>query len=434
MKLRILFIAALSVLLFVSPASSMPPAEARAWRDDLRFMARELEQTHKDLFHAVTRGQFTTMLDALDAKIPLLERHEVIVEMAKIVAAIGDGHTNIYPTRDPRIGFHTLPVAFTFFGDELYIRATHESQRSLLGARIVRIGDQDVADAYAAMKAIIGRDNDFAARYWAPYLLEMPEVLHALRITRTVEDVPLTIVTSRGQERVTLHPFAPVEVMTGDAATLFNPRKGWIDVRRLSGRPDPLWLRGAADPFHFEHSGSLLYVQINRVGDKPDETLAHFAERLHTEVAATRPEKMAIDLRLNRGGDGTLIVPLIRAIIQSETIDRQGRLFAITGPATFSAAQMLVDALEKYTNVTFVGEPTGSRGNAFGDSRKITLPHSGITVRAAIYYWQDWHPMDKREATMPQIPAPLTFDVYRHNVDPALEAIERVPPMAASER
>ena len=66
------------------------------------------------------------MVAALDAKIPSLERHEVIVEMARIVAAVGDGHTNIYPTRDPKIGFHTLPVAFTFFGDELYVRAAHE--------------------------------------------------------------------------------------------------------------------------------------------------------------------------------------------------------------------------------------------------------------------------------------------------------------------
>jgi len=30
---------------------------------------------------------------------------------------------------------------------------------------------------------------------------------------------------------------------------------------------------------------------------------------------------------------------------------------------------------------------------------KIVLPNSGITVRVAIYYWQDWHPMDQRDAT-----------------------------------
>jgi hypothetical protein len=84
---------------------------------------------------------------------------------------------------------------------------------------------------------------------------------------------------------------------------------------------------------------------------------------------------------------------------------------------------MLTDALEKYTNITFVGEPTGSKGNTYGDSRKIVLPNSGITVRVAIYYWQDWYPWDKRDATVPQIAAPLTFDAYRKKIDPAMEAI-----------
>ncbi len=421
------FAAALVALAVALPATAMPPDAARAWREDLRFMAQEMARLHKNLYHAVSREVFANRVAALDARIPALERHEVIVEMARIVAAVGDGHTNIYPTRDSRIGFHTLPVAFTFFGDDLYVRAAPDAQRSLVGARVVRIGDRDVAGAYAAVKTMIGRDNEQGARYWAPYLLAMPEVLHALRITPTPDAAALTLATPRGEESVVLRPFAPVEIMSGDTATLFNRREGWVDARDLSGRPDPLWLRGARDEFHFEHVGTLLYVQINKVGDKAGETLAQFAERVRREIAATRPEKVAIDLRLNRGGDNTLVVPLVRALVQSPSVDRKGRLFAIVGPATFSAAQGLADALEKYTNVTFVGEPTGSKGSAYGDSRKIVLPDSGITVRVSIYYWQDWHPADTRDATVPEIAAPLTFEAYRDNVDPALAAIERAP-------
>ena len=306
---------------------------------------------------------------------------------------------------------------------ELYVRAAHESQRSLVGARVLRIGDKDVSDAYATVKQMIGRDNEQGARYWAPYLLAMPEVLHAFRITRTLDDVPLTLMTDHGQEVISLHALAPVEIMSGDKVAQFNRRTGWIDVRDLSGKPDPPWLRGAVDAFHFERLGALLYLQINTVANTPEETLAHFATRLHDEIAVARPEKVVIDLRLNRGGDNTLIAPLVRALIQSERIDRKDRLFCIVGPATFSAAQMLAGTLEKYANVTFVGEPSGSKGNAYGDSRKITLPNSGVTVRASIYYWQDWHPQDRRDAIVPEIPAPLTFDAYRDNVDPALEAI-----------
>ena len=388
-------------------------------------MAQEMAATHKNLYHSISTEAFSAEVEALNAQIPSLTRAQVIVRMAQIVASVGDGHTNIYPTRDPKIGFRTLPVEFTYFGGQLYIRAATQEQRSLIGARVVRIGNLSVEDAYSAVETMIGHENGGGARYWAEYLLAMPEVLEALHITSSVEDVPLTLATEHGQEQVTLHPSDPVEVMSGDISTLFYRRPGWIDVLDVSPAPDPLWLREIDVPFHFEHVGNLLYVQINTVGDAKDETLAHFAQRLHDEIASTKPDKVAIDLRQNRGGNSTLIVPLIRAIIQSESIDRPGHLFGIIGPATFSAAQNLTDALEKYTNILFVGEPTGSKGNAYGDSRKIILPNSGITVRVAIYYWQDWFPTDRRDATVPKIPAPLTFDAYSHKVDPALDAIIR---------
>ena len=172
---------------------AMPPDEARAWREDLRFMAREMERTHKNLYHTISREQFASAVAALDERIPTLERHEVIVEMAKIVAAVGDGHTNIYPTRDAKIGFHTLPVAFTFFGDELYVRAAHESQRSLVGARVLRIGDRDV------LRSLCRREADDRARQRAgrPLLGAVPA-----RDARSAARVPYHAHARRGSADV----------------------------------------------------------------------------------------------------------------------------------------------------------------------------------------------------------------------------------------
>ena len=45
-----------------------------------------------------------------------------------------------------------------------------------------------------------------------------------------------------------------------------------------------------------------------------------------------------------------------------------GHLFVIIGRRTFSAAQNTVNMIEKNTNATFVGEPTGSRPNFVGES------------------------------------------------------------------
>lgn len=66
--------------------------------------------------------------------------------------------------------------------------------------------------------------------------------------------------------------------------------------------------------------------------------------------------------------------------------------------------------------------PPASKGNAFGDSRRITLPNSGVTARVSVYWWQDWSPWDTRRRTAPHVTAQLTAADYRANADPALSA------------
>ena len=402
-------------------------ASAQPWRDDLHFMAREMERVHKNLYHSVTREEFEAMVNRLDAKIPSLSRHQIIVEMAKIVAAVGDGHTNIALTRDPKIGFRTLPIALYFFEDGLFIRAAHKTESLLVGARVVRIGKAEVPGAYAAVKTMIGRDNEQGVRYWAPQFLVMPEVLHALDLIDDLEAVPLTVERDGKRDEVVLHPLGPVEMMPADTDMTWSRREGWVDAR---GDGDPLWLSDAKAQGRMEllPGTKTLYVQVNQIG----EELPKFAEAMRQRIEAEGIERLILDLRLNRGGHGDFNAALLRAIIQSRRIDQPGRFFCIIGRGTFSAAQFLIDNLERYTNVTFVGEPSGSKGNAFGDSRKIILPNSGITVRASLYYWQDWFPLDTREATMPKIAAPLTFDDYRQNVDPALQAISSAKPSSSA--
>lgn len=115
--------------------------EAEKWRQDLRYMAEEMPKYHKNLFHAVTRDQFAVAVARLNEKIPSLARHQIIVELARIVAMVSDGHTNIAPTRDPKIGFRTFPVKLYFFADGLYVRAATREHADIVGTRVRRIGN-----------------------------------------------------------------------------------------------------------------------------------------------------------------------------------------------------------------------------------------------------------------------------------------------------
>ena len=412
-----------SAQIAVVPARIVDKTEAEKWREDLRFMAEEMPKYHRNLFHQMTREQFQTAVDKLYERIPALARNQIIVEMARIVALVGDGHTNLSPTRDPKVGFRTLPIKLYFFKEGLFIRAATREHADIVGARVVRIGNARPEEAYAAVREIIGRDNEMDARFFAPHLLVMPEVLNALGLTDDMEDIHFTVEISGKQRTVRLKPFGLAEMMPPDTDVSWAARDGWLDARDASKTPTPLWLKDPQDKFWFEFlpDSKTLYVQFNQVGNKEDETLEEFTRRVFSFVGTNTVDRMVLDLRLNRGGNGDLNRPLLLGIIKSK-IDQKGKLFAIIGRSTFSAAQFLINDLEKYTNAIFVGEPSGGKVNSYGDSRKITLPNSGITVRVSTLWWQE-DERDKRQWKEPDISAELTFDDYRNNRDPALTAI-----------
>src|ERR1044072_5557587 len=191
-------------------------AEAEKWREDLRHMAREMEGRHKNLFHAITREQFESPVKRLDERIPTLARHQIIVELARIVASIGDGHTNVAPPRAPKIGFRTLPFKLYLFKDGMFVRAAERGHAELLGARVLKVGNASPEETIARARETIGRDNEMDVRFFAPILLAMPEGLHALGLSDSPDAARSTFEQAGRQQTLTLQPSGPADLLPPD--------------------------------------------------------------------------------------------------------------------------------------------------------------------------------------------------------------------------
>ena len=109
------------------------------WREDLAWLAERLPDKHGNAFHQVSRAEFEAAVASLDERIPRLERHEVLAELGRIVAMVGDGHTELWLPQEAT-GFRRLPVFAGYFGDELVIFAATPEHTELLGSRVVAIG------------------------------------------------------------------------------------------------------------------------------------------------------------------------------------------------------------------------------------------------------------------------------------------------------
>lgn len=406
---------------------------ADQWRADLHVMMQRLPALHANLYHATSKATFDSAAAALDARIPSLSRDEIVVGLMRIVALAGDGHTNIYPTRDRAIAFHSLPITLYLFGDSLVVRAADAEHADLVGARVERIGTASAGDAYTRVRDCIGRDNEMDTRYFAPQLLGMPEMLHGLGLSQNADSVRLEL-RANGRNRVVwLRAQPPLSPRPGDTDNGWRRRPGWVDARDAALLPEPLWLRVPPDTvlwwFTQVPGRRAGYVQINQMQNGDSVAFEDFTREVLAFVDTARIDRLVIDLRLNRGGNGGLLAPLERGLLRRPKVNARGRLFVLMGRSTFSAAQFFLDDLQKFSDAIFVGEPSGSRGNTYGDSRQLTLPNSGITVRASIYYWQDWSPGDTRQFTPPDVYVPLTLAEYRANRDPALDsALAEVAP------
>ncbi|HEY0157535.1 MAG TPA: hypothetical protein VGF28_09645 [Thermoanaerobaculia bacterium] len=348
------------------------------WNADLTHLATELPKTHPNPFHKTSREAFLADVERLRSRAPELQPHEVIVEMARIVASLGDGHTRVTlplaashgffqghattaPPKDPSLLFTAIPLRFALRNEGLFTTD---------GRRVLRIGNMSAEEAIAALMPVVHGDNEWQKKEIVAGYLAVPQVLAARGVISSLAEVPVTF---------------------EDGTVVFEPSAAGA-AAAPQGRPWSFVVRDKAVLFDFDE-----------VANTKEETFAAFVDRLFRFIDEQPVDRLVIDLRDNYGGNNSLNRPLVHALIRAKKLQAPGTVFVLTGRRTFSAAMHLLIDLEQNTNAIFVGEPTGGAPNGYGDSRRIILPESGVTVRVSSLYWQKSDPRDKRDTIEPHL-------------------------------
>jgi hypothetical protein len=350
---------------FAAPRVS-DPVEGR--RADVRLLRAEIHRIHPAVH--TTLSDIDAAADRLIADIPALSEDAFIVRLQRMLALVHSGHTVIALEGIERWA-RTLPVNFETLNDSLYIVAADRAYADLVGARIVGIGGRPVEDALAVLDSLASVDNRFGVYRARARNLRWPQISAALGLApddSTAQFDVVTLAGARKSERIRARP--AVAFVGGPPGYQFIPgAPDWITVDSLRRDvPLPLSRRDLRSAFWFTHLPNVrtVYLGLNSVADTPGESLADFATRLLGFVDSVRAARLIIDLRANNGGNSRLLPPLIDGIARSR-LNRDGRLYALIGPYTFSAGMNAAGMLERQTRVTFVGEPSGSR-------RRYTCP------------------------------------------------------------
>jgi tetratricopeptide (TPR) repeat protein len=405
----------------VGEAPTANVSRVDGWRSDVDAFLAEVRRVHFVWSRRPLPDEIVRAADALKADVPKLADAQVVLGLQRLAAAMGDGHTVVYPF-GMRVGaLRHLPIATYLFSDGLFvIDAAGEASR-LVGRKIARIGSLDVETAMKRLEPLVSRDNAMGLRWLGPTYLSFTDVLVAIGATDDPSKAVLEVEAPDGtRESVTIAPQTEPLDPAAIEAKLIAPK--------IAGVAPPRWLAPASEPWSFEllPDGKTVYFRFDRVLDGERERLADFAIRLRTFLDEKATTTLVVDVRRNNGGEGTLIPEVVRTLVHFETSRADARLFVLIGRNTFSAAQSFASQAQTWTHAVFAGEPTASRPQHVGDEAAFRLPWSGVIGSIACGLHKDSLSRDERVWIAPTIPVPLSSADYFAGRDPVLDAVLEV--------
>jgi tetratricopeptide (TPR) repeat protein len=391
------------------------------WQEDLKFLQHTVHKDYSFLFKKTTAAEFDQEVDKLYNDIPKLQEHEIIIGMARLISSFKYGHT-VLGFRNMEGKFHRLPINLYHFSDGVYIQGAHKDYENAVGAKVIAISGMPIADVLKAVYPVVPSENDqFFKGYGMRYLLS-PEVLHAQGVLKALTaDVPFTLEKNGTTFETTIKALKngpPAEMSYG-----YMQQKGdWVDARNQD--ETPLYLKNLEKIYYYEYlpEKKTVYVRQSQIQDDPSENIPAFYDRVFDFIEKNDVERLVLDVRLNGGGNNYKNKDVVTRIIESKKINKVGNLFVIIGRRTFSACQNLVNELDNYTNAVFIGEPTGENVNFYGDNQRVDLPNSQIPVYLSFAWWQDKPQWEGAEWTAPHLALEMSFEDYKTNRDPILEA------------
>jgi len=422
------------------------PALADGIRD-AQLADLEYARTHyvvENLAYSPTgRRRALEHIRRLEQRAGRLTPAEFLVGLDELATLADNGHDTVYPGDGAWTPELRLPLRLIWFPDAMLIARAAPELADLLGARVRRIEGRSPAALLRHLRhEHSGTDGN--RRWNTLWDIENPAMLHAMglapaadrlrfdlvlrdgrRVTRTITARPAAELPppARRSRYWSADPYGREAELGWRAATVSAPVPLALD------RPDLVY-RAAVLP-----DLDAGYLQLRSNFDEEGQHITPFVDAFGARLRARPPHNLIVDLRFDTGGD----IGTTRGLMRDITRAVPGRIYVLTGPATFSAGIVSAAALKHDGGgkVTLVGERVGDRLQWWSEGGHQCLPNSKNCLHASDGYWDLVHGCagqphcygDQFEARVdgldPDIRAPYTAADWLAGRDPALEAVRR---------
>ncbi len=393
--------------------SSLPAGATRddRWRQDLTYLSHELPRLHVDPFHSVSRQQFEAAVRRLETDIPALADHQIRIRLAQIIASVGDAHTSLNPIDAAAPAF---PLGLRWLSDGLFITRAAPQYAGLVAGEVLEIGGVPVGEALLRVGSALSHENHERLLALSPWLLVIPDALHALGLIEDRDRGDFRIRLPGGDTVVAdLRPISPGDIQ----------RAAWISAVEAP----PLFRQHEDKPFWFTslQQGRTLYVRYSEC--RSPWKFLQFSRAVDRAAKDARVQRIIVDMRENSGGNSQQFDYLLLGRLRAAVRSGSGRaLFALTDRYTFSSATANAASIRREAGAIIVGEASGMRPNTYGEIRKFRLPHSHLTVWYATKYVITDPAFGENLTLDPDIRVPVLARDYLAGRDPILDTVTRL--------
>ena len=367
-------------------------------------------------FRPELRAAFIEAVDALLESIPERSDETIVNELHRIVAMLGDIHSNVFPA-----GWDygdVLPVCYEAFyhedGVDFRVSIVEAEKNHLLTAKLLSYNGIPVDEMVERLSEYMSHESDRALGFMltAPFQftgLNEKNLLVAAGIAQESDKyVTAEFETAEGVKSVRLRFYA-----SGNLPKLeFHPMMTDENLRFRS--MDGYWWEMIDE--------STLYAQLTTMVD--DASGGYTIDNLFSEIRTAMrdsevPLKVILDFRGN--GGGYVHEATLQGFVNATAWYEHDGVYILTDGNCFSAGVLAPYYLRQAIDgAQIVGAPTGQGLWFPANSARYELPNNGVTFTVGdeiICAVRDWD----GDAVEPDVLIYQTFEDYENMVDTVLE-------------
>lgn len=406
------YIKSVCISLILASFCNAQNSNVKSWIEDIDFYHKILEEKHIDLYHTISKADFTADIQNIKSKLPQLSDFQITVELMrlthKIGAGKGDGHTSV-PLWGMKL--HRYPIKLFDFGNEIRVIEASKNHKTLLGKKLKSINGIAIEKVYSMISELTPfTENKQSSMLRVCSYLLVAEILNALNITENLDQSKFIFEDDDGNElSIVLKSYAEEasKKIEYESISIGHPEIQEPDSTKLKG----LWSNAL-------NNNQTIYIKFHEYPSKPEEMMG-FAQETLDFINTHNSKNLIIDLRDNYGGDFYLGLLLPWFLNLADSIDWQNGVYVLTDRITFSAAMVNAVQLRQLLNAKVVGEPTGANPNGYQDMAQFNLPNSKllITCSKRLFRIQD----ENTNGVQPDILIVPKWENYKKGHDEVLE-------------